>query len=261
MLAKACVFGACFVSVASLVAGCSSDGGKQSTPTNSSATTTTTRSGTSFGGSPRGGTSVMGATGVGNGGGPVGPTGIARTLGACPTHDPTNSPGASLTKLNAGTHGLDQQLVPIEAFAVRICDYIENGTDTPPTRLVASGLLTAPAAQLLANEANRLPKNLGGPVCIGRTTGYTEHVFVLTFASDSRHVVVFAFAGCGSNAGNGKYASEPSKTWLNELQRYTSPYAPPTPPGGTSFPAGLPCTHGGRPGSTSTPDQVYCPPG
>ena len=159
---------------------------------------------------------------MGNGGGPVGPTGVARTLSVCPKHDPTNSPGPALTELNAGTQGLDKQLVPIEAFAVRICDYVENGRDTPPTRLVASGLLAAPAAQLLANETNRLPRNLGGPSCPASLTGYTEHAFVLTFASDSQHVVVFAFSGCGSNAGNGTYAAEPTTKWLNKLQRYTS---------------------------------------
>jgi len=204
MFAKSRVFGVCVAAVAPLVVGCSNGGGKQSAPTISSATTATAGSETSV-------------VNPGSFGGPVGPTGIARTLGACSKHEPTNSSGELLTRLNSGIHGLDQQLVPIEVFAVRICAYVE-GPQAPRTPLVASGVLIAPAAQLLGNDTNRLPKNpytQCGP-------SPTQDDFVVTFASSSQRVEVLAIGGCGGDVTNGRFHAEPVLKWFNKLQRYTS---------------------------------------
>ena len=118
MFAKGSAFGACVVSAALLVAGCSSEGAKQSAPTTASTTTTT---------------SLVRGTGIADGAGPVGPPGnshVVAELGPCPKHDPK----LDLVKANAGVLGLHKRLVPVPATSVRVCAYLYSDNDTT-TRL------------------------------------------------------------------------------------------------------------------------------
>jgi hypothetical protein len=198
---------AVLTAVAVLVAGCSSGGGKQSTPTTVSRPTTTTLAGPTGYESGGRGFSVL--------------RDVIASLVPCPKVYPSLP-----ANVNPGIKGLDKKLVPISAIAVRICEYVENGdgvgTETPPFRLIASGVLTTTAAQLVDHETNRLrtkPKSGG---CAAFPTGYRKDVFILTFADHSQRVHVSAFGGCGSTAMNGAFAAEPTTKWLNDLQHYTS---------------------------------------
>jgi hypothetical protein len=212
---------ATLAAVTALLAACSSGGGKQSTPTTVSRLTMTT---------------LAAPVGYESGGPGAALPHLVASLGPCPK----GYGDVSLVNANAGIPGLDKNLVPIPAAVVRICEYLVNGRPG----FIASGVLTRSAAQQLAKETNRLPKNPGEPSCPPPgPTGYAEYsVFVLTFASDAQHVVVFAFGGCGSNATNGMFTAEPSPKWLNELlQRYTPCPALTTGPGAPPGPTGPFC--------------------
>ena len=109
MLVKSRGFGACLVSGALLVAGCSSGTGR------SSATTTTL---TNFAHPP----ATQAPTSAGSTpGGTTGPPHVVAKLGSCP---PTR-PVLSLTKLPSVVESLRHTLVPIAALNVRICDTAE----------------------------------------------------------------------------------------------------------------------------------------
>lgn len=96
MLAKSRLFGACVVSVALLVAGCSSGGGNHATPTTTIATTSTATTTTT-----------------------VSPSHVVAKLGPCPA----TLPAESLIKLPSVVQSLRQTLVPIAASNVRVCGY------------------------------------------------------------------------------------------------------------------------------------------
>jgi hypothetical protein len=217
MSARCCVWAIAAVLLVSTATSCSSGGGKSAGTTVDRRTTTTV----GFPDSVGRGHSV--------------PPPLVPALGPCPKRDPTSSAGASLSRMNAGVQRLDQHLVPIEALAVRVCEYIINGA---PTGLVASGALTLSAARLLANETNRLPRYRGQPNCYGPSpTASAYSVFVATFASGSQQVDVEAASECGGEVWNGPLFAHPSAKWFNDLQRSTpcpalttGPGAPPSPP-------------------------------
>ena len=188
MSAKGRVFGACVVSAALLVAGCSSGGGKQSTPTTVRRTATST---------------LAGPTGF-ESGGPNGPA----------TSCPSERPGESVPR--PPVQGLKQTLVPIAASSVRICEY------KVPKQLERSGRVVAPATvKPLEDTANRLPRSTDAacdqPV---RAPSY-----VATFANEDAQVNL-VMDPCGF-VTNGVRGAQSNTKWLNELQRYATSVAVP----------------------------------
>jgi hypothetical protein len=166
------------VSAALLVAGCSSSGGKQSTPTAGHGTTTTLLA------APR--TTFVGAISPP---GPEGPTNVATSLGPCPQ----NYPNTPLTMLNSGVAGLDKKLVPIVATEVEVCSYgrpLQYPLTPPPLTLYGSGRLAAQAAATFENETNRLQRYpRGTTIWRGSCIKYPGPLLVM-FANGSQHVDV-----------------------------------------------------------------------
>jgi hypothetical protein len=138
-------------------------------------------------------------------------------------------PTAPLATLNAGVPGLDKKLVPIAALNVRICSYDgavtndDSGYHSVPKRLAGDGMLQPILARRLEEEANRLPKVAGAPSCHPPDVGDAVHFFYLTFANDSRRVVVVDMRGsCSLGPFNGRFGAVRTSAWLTELRHYTS---------------------------------------
>jgi hypothetical protein len=172
---------------------CSSGGTRRATPANANSTTTATA--------------------------------VVTNLPKCPSKYPAASPAV----FNAGTHGLDEMLVPIAALNVRVCRYIRGS-------LFGIATLGHRAASQLERETNRLKKvaaPLQGPQsrCGLDSPGSTAaSYFRLTFASNTRQVTIINEARCdlvdGGDVTNGVRYSQASGKWLDDLQRY-APVRPP----------------------------------
>jgi hypothetical protein len=193
------VFGACVVGAALVVAGCTSGGGKSSTPA------TVGRSPTPSGG-------VTGAPGGG-----TGPKVAAENLGPCPSH----YANAALKELNYGTKGIGETLVPISASEARICEYERSPGfgGIGSLDLSASRLLKSQTAAAFGAETSRLPQL---PARFRCTTPTPAPLFFVTFASETESVGVWEEGGCGYKT-NGLVTVRPTRRWLNELQRLTTP--------------------------------------
>lgn len=176
------------------VAGCSSGGARQSSPTTRAVRATTTIVPVTAG-------SVA--------------SHVVANLSRCPATEPDDSVGS----LNAGVPGLADKLVPITATRVRICLYESATTSNHeplPVRLVASGLLDAAAASMFEDDTNRLPSSDNRN---GRPTS-PPFVFV-SFASDTQVVNVTEACGCGLKTNGVRFVS-PTTKWLLELSGYTT---------------------------------------
>ena len=133
----------------------------------------------------------------------------------------------SLTTLNVGVDGLDKELVPITALAVRVCRYGRDNTfSTLPAHLVASALLDGQAATTFEKATNQLPGNPAEPDC-----GFpgSSNPFVVTFASKTQRVTVSNYARCdvsdpkpGAPVTNGMLHAQASARWLDELTLHTT---------------------------------------
>jgi hypothetical protein len=215
MLAGGRVFGAFVMGVVLLVAGCSSSGGKQSTPTTAGRPTT----------------SVGVPVSEGRG---TGPLDVAANLAPCPK----TYPSATLISPNANLAGRGTRIVPIEALNVRICKYATTASSAQrhlPAELIGSALLKPPAAAAFADETNRLPivprRNFGCGSVSGAEPIGPGPTFVLAFAGHSQQFTLIEdFARSGTSrpsacvVDNGVISARPTTKWSNELQRYTNPY-------------------------------------
>jgi hypothetical protein len=234
MLTGGRVSGAFVVSVALLVAGCSSSGGKQSTPTTASRPSMTTNG-------------LHGATGFVL---PTGPSALPPTahsvakLGRCPL----NFPSAPAEKLTPSVvNRLSQRLVPMTAVKVLICEYVDDSALPAARRrrqhLVRTGLLTGSDATRFEDETNRL-RSAGTPSgggCVRR-----PRADALTFASSSEQVTVDYV--CPDATNGWRYGDVRGTPWLDELLRYTRPTAL------VATPTGDPSVIGAKPREASRAD-------
>jgi hypothetical protein len=164
-----------------VVAGCSSGGRGQASPTTTIATASSTAA------TP---TTVSRSPAV-------------RNLARCPS-------GPDSLRLlafrNAGVAGVAERLVPIAALDVRLCNYGPQG------RLASSALGQSIAAGRLATQANGFQKFTAPQ---RRLACREVDVTLLIFASDSQQVSIETY-GCGVNvATNGVLTVRPSNTWLD----------------------------------------------
>jgi hypothetical protein len=199
------------VALALGVAGCSS-GGKHAAPTTSA---------------PTSATALGVATRVPGGG--TGPLDRAATLGPCPMHFPIGL----LSRLNTGVQGLDKTLVPIVASKVRICQYDVGlpkttgpvGLTGPQSEVIGTVVLTSAASARLGTQVDAFPRFSSAssslPGCGGPT--YHAEYFLLTFANHADNVDVEEDNTRCDPLSNGTLRANPSSSWINELQRYTTP--------------------------------------
>ena len=224
------------MSAALVVASCASVTGKSSAPTTTL---------TNFANPPA--TRPPTSGGLTSGGG-ARPRDVAASLGPCPQANPAIvGQHFSLSAVNAAVVGLDTKLVPITAQRVRVCSYNWGGGT-----LNRTGELQLSAAAQFEASTNRLKTPAQPP-----RRGVTCHEFdtsFLTFATAMQRMDVAA-SDCGrGQASNGPLRVELTRTWLNQVERYTRPYAP-------TMPVGFPCPPGptgpgAPPGPTAGP---FCP--
>lgn len=117
--------------------------------------------------------------------------------------------------VNAGTHGLGKQAVPIAADRARLCRYAE----TNRFGLVGSVVLPTDATTKFEDETNRLPTvaTRAEPACHQRRLASP---FVVTFARGAESVNLYP-TGCGF-ATNGTLSARATTKWVDELKSYTS---------------------------------------
>jgi hypothetical protein len=124
--------------------------------------------------------------------------------------------------------GLNSNLVPIAALAVRLCRYKNYevkrpGGATVTMRLVGSGFLSGSSARQLEDMGNRLPLTRGSCLAF---PGTAIQFFFLTFANTVRSVYVeeeYYATHCSIGPTNGTWGGgESTAHWRNELLRDTS---------------------------------------
>ena len=192
MLANGRVFGACVASALLLVTGCSSGGGKQSTPTSRKGAAT----------APSFSTSAGKACFVTSANHDFRPCPRPK-FGKCPLVRP------QFSELNPGVQGLSAKVVPIGAWSVRVCSYAGAAGTSVLNEVL--DLDVAVRFEVLTNRLPALPLRRSGVSCeVGAPSA------LLTFASDSKQVDVVE--SCGQ-VTNGVFAASATAKWRNELKR------------------------------------------
>jgi hypothetical protein len=185
-----------------LVAGCSSGGGKQSTPATLG-----------------GGSGISVATGPSAS--PV--AHVVANPSECPSKSPTSGYGAfsdaPVAALNAAVEGLGRELVPFAAASVWLCSY-----DTSNQLFMGSAMLRGAAAVQFERLTNRLPVILGHPAYNGPCRVEDFGSYILTFDAAARRVSI-ADTACGFWTNGARFAGG-TKKWFNELQGYASRTGP-----------------------------------
>jgi META domain len=173
---------ACVLSTALLVAGCSSGGGKQSTPTTAGVRTTTA-------------------------------PGRASLTVADPSPCSTSTPVSTST---LKSEVLRSKMVPFTAAKVQICRYPIG------VSVVGKLLTAAPAVKQLEDATNRLPRlpAARGHRPASKPCRISGSWYFLTFVSDSQRVDVRTDP-CAALLTNGVLSARSTPTWLDELERYT----------------------------------------
>jgi hypothetical protein len=201
-------FGAWVVGAALLVAGCSSGGGKWSTPTTVSpaGVTTVTRN-----------HALLGRI--------VPDRHVVANFAGCPAASlAAEQLSVSGLKGNAGIKGLGTRLVPIKVSNVRICAYYF------PIGQTRDVVLNGAAVARFTADTNRIRTPQNGDSCPGGLT------YFITFANNTQRVSLAAY--CDEHLTNGAFAADATLLWVNELRHYTSPATPTGDPSVIGVPIG-----------------------